>query len=352
MFFLAIPPTYSSARYMARSSPTTCLCYIEHASALLSLRALFARVAERLCALHGGSAAAGEDTAYPHAARALWWLLYASLTRRARQQRGEEEGDGLPLSSGEAVPPGPPVLAVAPGPAWACAAGAEARLLHRLGRRRLSHWVRAGSPSAQAAPPWRPGHPARRCASTLTLLLTLHPAVLRCLPPASHRLLHSQRAVQALRDTVAMVSTLGGGYFLVKDIGRAVALAKRQAWLAARLGDAPLWRASSLHLVYIAIQVGAWGRGLELIEQLREGAALAGDGRALAQLSAAQGYLAQTREWAEAGRLSEGGDAHRQALARVEEGTLALLCLQPFRGGEEEEEEEEEGRGELLARPF
>ena len=75
--------------------------------------------------------------------------------------------------------------------------------------------------------------------------------------------------------------------------------------------------------------MGAWDRGNALIAELTPGAAAAGDGRFLSMLSAATGYLARTREWAEAGRLG-CSDAHRQALAVAQGSMVQQLVVQHF----------------------
>jgi len=121
-----------------------------------------------------------------------------------------------------------------------------------------------------------------------------------------------------------MVSTLGGGYFLVKDIPHSIALAKKQASLAFELGDDVAWRASNLHLVYIAIQCGAWEHGRRLIKELTELAIPAGDSKLLAMLYASSGYLDRTKLWEEEGGLSKE-DAHRQRLCSVEGDLLDNL---------------------------
>jgi hypothetical protein len=160
--------------------------------------------------------------------------------------------------------------------------------------------------------------------------------VLLHIAPVSYVLVLFERRMVAMRETVAMVSTLGGGYFLVKDISRSLRLARQQAWLAWRLGDMALWRASHLHFIYIAIQIGAWARGEALIRELTPGAVEAGDARFLAMLSSAQGYLERTRDWAVTGRL-QGQDVHRQALAQADPSVLGELKVLYFSPGEEED---------------
>ena len=344
---LCMPPTLDAAHRYVAAHPDARLCALPRASHLAAHRALFRRVAALARQADAAGAAPGAGraevveclpphAALPCAARALWRLSLCALLQpsaAARQPAAAAQGGG---ERGEAL------AAAETGP-WASEEAAQARLSYlRAGGGRVRHWVRAAA--ADAARSGDLGSSSSSSSSTrarrrlrLRLVLTLREGVLLCIPPVSHLLVRAERSAQALRDTVAMVSTLGGGYFLVKDIPRAIALARRQAWLAWRLGDDALWRASHLHLIYIAMQVGAWARSGELIDALTPGAAAAGDERFLAMLHAASGYLARTREWAEAGRLA-GQDAHRQALAVVQGDVLRELVVLHF--GEAEDEEE------------
>ena len=340
---LVLPSTHEDARSLVAGRTDACLCVVERTRDLSSLRALCERVRALVRAEHAtGTQAPMDDAAFPCIARVLWHLSHAALCARA------QGGGGGGASSGSAGGSGGPaaVLAVETGQ-WATAERAEARLCFMSGlgkaRRPVSRWACARGGARQGCEAgsvrWRSRAQPRPRA--LTLVLTLTQDFLLGLPPASHRLVRAERVLAALRDTVAMVSTLGGGYFLVKDIGKAVQLARQQAWLAWRLGDGALWRASHLHLIYIAIQVGAWDRGAALIAQLTPGARDAGDERFLAMLSAATGYLERTRAWAEQGKLA-GEDAHRQALAVVGQEVLRELVVLDF-------EEGEEGEGSLRA---
>ena len=335
---LVLPSTHEDARSLVAGRADAFLCVVERTRELASLRALCERVRAVVRAEHATGARI-DDAAFPCIARVLWHLSHAALCARAvagGTSGGSAGGGGGP----------PAVLAVETGQ-WGAAERAEARLCFMAGlqraRRPVSRWACAwgGAPQGggSSARGWRRRAPPRPRA--LTLVLTLTQDFLLCLPPASHRLVRAERVLVALRDTVAMVSTLGGGYFLVKDIGKAIQLARQQAWLAWRLGDGALWRASHLHLIYIAIQVGAWERGAALIAQLAPGARDAGDERFLAMLSAATGYLERTRAWAEQGKLA-GEDAHRQALAVVGQEVLQELVVLDF-------EEGEEGEGSLRA---
>lgn len=157
----------------------------------------------------------------------------------------------------------------------------------------------------------------------LFLVLTVNPCISPSLP-FSHRLIQLEEKMKALADSLAIVSTLGGGYFLIKDIAHSISLARKQAALALELGDSVAWRASHLHLVYIAIQCGAWEHGVTLISDLMALAVAAGDKRLVAMLNSATGYLGRTREWYEAGKLC-GEDVHRQSLAVYDKELLDKL---------------------------
>ena len=135
--------------------------------------------------------------------------------------------------------------------------------------------------------------------------------------PFSGRLLLRERRLLALRDTFALASTLGGGWFLTRHLHEALRLARQSLRLAAALGDASLWGSAALHVAYICFQCARWRAGAIFCRQLAAFAAREGDARLAAMVAAARGYLRRCRAWHRAGKLGSNADAHRQQVVAV-----------------------------------
>jgi hypothetical protein len=351
---IIIPRTHVEAQELISSVGCfSLLCPVRRASTVVSIRDLFSRLRECVCrdelGEESGAQLPADHCVYSQAIRVLWNLSWQALAGVACAQRGPGAHNAIERANAScgssslsfrAVQP----LVLADAVHWesedtACAVFS----FHYRGRtvRRLLPGAPTGSPlaAALAAQDWRSLRCRRRAGASscsLTLVVCLSADILLHIAPVSYILVLFERRMVAMRETVAMVSTLGGGYFLVKDISRSLRLARQQAWLAWRLGDMALWRASHLHFIYIAIQIGAWARGEALIRELTPGAVEAGDARFLAMLSSAQGYLERTRDWAVTGRL-QGQDVHRQALAQADPSELGELKVLYFSPGEEED---------------
>ncbi len=218
------------------------------------------------------------------------------------------------------------------GGGWAAAHEAPLAAVELPAARCLFLSRRAAGPIAVSLLGWEAGGggggPTR---GRWRVVLSAPPPAVPPNTPFSARLLLCERRQQALRDTFALASTLGGGWFLTQHLHEALRLARQSLRLAAALGDASLWGTAALHVAYICIQSARWRAGARVCAQLDAFAASHGDERLAAMVAAARGYLARCRSWHAAGRLG-GGDAHRQRVvavsgedARVLLGGLAAL---------------------------
>jgi hypothetical protein len=150
------------------------------------------------------------------------------------------------------------------------------------------------------------------------LLLPSSPSLLsHCGKAFGQRLVALANRVSALESANALVSTLGGGHFLCKHVGQALALAQAQLRISAELGDAALWRRCHIHLIYICIQVAHWAEAAALLRRVRLLGLRSGDSGLLAMAGAARTYLAKTRRLARSGQLPAPAPAPRAPAASV-----------------------------------
>ena len=75
----------------------------------------------------------------------------------------------------------------------------------------------------------------------------------------ARRLLRLERAGAAAITANAYVSTLGGGYFMCKQLDSARAMARLQERLALRVGDGDLAGRCRVNLAYSEMQAGEFG---------------------------------------------------------------------------------------------
>ena len=93
----------------------------------------------------------------------------------------------------------------------------------------------------------------------------------------SGRLVRLDNAVKMLNTANAFISTLGGGHFLCKHVGAALALAAAQMRVARLLGDDRLLARCRVHTVYAFVQVGRFRTAMRILRGL-EATALGADG--------------------------------------------------------------------------
>ena len=74
---------------------------------------------------------------------------------------------------------------------------------------------------------------------------------------------------KSLAVTSAYISTLGGGYFMCRYVGKAQEMARKQLKIAVQLGDETLQCKCRTHLIYNDIQLGKFETAsLKLIQEM------------------------------------------------------------------------------------
>jgi hypothetical protein len=137
------------------------------------------------------------------------------------------------------------------------------------------------------------------------------------------------RRTALLNSLNAYVSTLGGGRFLVRHIGHALALALLQARIARALGDAGCEARCWLHVSYSLLAAGRFRSARGLLAALAAAAQehLPADETLALQVQAAQSTLRRTRMLLATGELQRTApthplaarhdEYHRQRIVRV-----------------------------------
>jgi hypothetical protein len=131
------------------------------------------------------------------------------------------------------------------------------------------------------------------------------------------RLVH---LTNALVSSNAYISTLGGGFFLTRQLGPALVLAQLQMAVARALGDARLWARCLVHVTYALVQAGRFRTASRLARRLAAAAADPElDDPTLGRMcAAARRYCVRThRLWAD-GTLVASAPTSREQQARDE----------------------------------
>ena len=85
----------------------------------------------------------------------------------------------------------------------------------------------------------------------------------------NHRILSLAVEKKSLAVTSAYISTLGGGYFMCRYVGKAQEMARKQLKIAVQLGDETLQCKCRTHLIYNDIQLGKFETAsLKLIQEM------------------------------------------------------------------------------------
>ncbi|CAM9666678.1 unnamed protein product [Scytosiphon promiscuus] len=92
-------------------------------------------------------------------------------------------------------------------------------------------------------------------------LVTMVPDIRWCL-----RLIGQAKAFAALLNANAKLSTLGGGYFLTRQVGQAIHLALAQSEVATALGDLQLAGKCRINVAYNYIWLGQYGKAERIVD--------------------------------------------------------------------------------------
>jgi len=145
-----------------------------------------------------------------------------------------------------------------------------------------------------------------RCGGCGRVLCALEPAAWGCEVDhaGGRRLIALENKHVTLQTANALVSTLGGGHFLCRQVSAAMAMARRQMWIARELGDAKLLLRCHVHLAYCLIQVGAFGSAVRLLRHINTAATALEDGVCAGMVTAARRHARKTHELWRQGALS------------------------------------------------